>query len=125
MDWLKKQPFYEDTVILVTGDHLSMAEEYISSTYEKSYDRTVFNALIHSEAWFEEETKKNKNRIFTSFDWYPTILNALGAKVEGDRLGFGVSLFSDKKTVAEEIGLKKFDQELRKQSEYYNREIVR
>ena len=125
MDWLKKQPFYEDTVILVTGDHLSMAEEYISSTYEKSYDRTVFNALIHSEAWFEEETKKNKNRIFTSFDWYPTILNALGAKVEGDRLGFGVSLFSDKKTVAEEIGLKKFDQELRKQSEYYSREIVR
>ena len=121
VEWLKEQPFYDDTVILIIGDHLSMAEEYISGTYDKTYDRTVFNALIHSEV----STDRNKNRMFTSFDWYPTILNAMGVDVEGDRLGFGVSLFSDKKTVAEEIGLETLDRELRKQSDYYRDVIVR
>lgn len=120
IDWLKMQPFYDDTVVLITGDHLSMAEEYISGTYDANYDRTILNALIHSEI----RTDRNKNRIFTSFDMYPTILCALGASVEGDRLGLGVNLFSDKKTIAEEIGLKKFDQELRKQSEYYKKRIL-
>lgn len=121
VDWLKGQPFYEDTTILISGDHLSMAAEYINSTYDKRYDRTVFHTLIHSM----EETAHNKNRTFTTFDMFPTILAALGAKIEGDRLGLGVNLFSGKKTVAEEIGLGKLDQELRKQSAYFKEKIVK
>lgn len=120
MDWLKQQPFYADTTILVSGDHLSMAAEYINGTYDKGYDRTVLNAFVNSAA----ETKQNKNRIFTSFDLYPTILSAMGAKIPGDRLGLGVNLFSGKKTVAEEIGLQKLDGELRKQSKYFKERIL-
>lgn len=121
IDWLKEQPFYEDTTILIAGDHLSMAEEYISSTYDRGYDRTIFNTFIHSAA----QTTRSKNRIFTSFDMYPTILSAMGAEIEGDRLGLGVSLFSQHKTIAEEIGLVRFDKELRKQSKYYKHVIVK
>ena len=55
---------------------------------------------------------------------YPTILAALGAKIQGDRLGLGVSLFSDQKTVAEELGLKQLDRELRKQSRYFKERIM-
>lgn len=120
VEWLKEQPFYEDTTIVITGDHISMAAEYINSTYDKNYERTVLNAFIHSAA----QTTNHKNRVFTSFDMYPTILTAMGAKVEGDRLGLGVNLFSDEKTVAEELGLEKLDQELRKQSRYFKEKIV-
>ncbi len=120
MDWLKEQPFYEDTTILISGDHLSMAAEYINSTYDRNYDRTVFHTLIHST----EQTVHNHNRIFTGFDMYPTILSAMGAKIEGERLGLGVNLFSGKKTIAEEIGLEKLDKELRRQSAYFKERIV-
>lgn len=120
VEWLKEQPFYEDTTIVITGDHVSMAAEYINGTYDKNYNRTVLNAFIHSEA----QTTNNKNRLFTSFDMYPTILAAMGAKVDGDKLGLGVNLFSGHKTVAEEIGVVKLDEELRKQSEYFKKEIV-
>lgn len=121
MDWLKEQPFYEDTTILISGDHLSMAAEYIDGTYDKNYDRTAMNAFVNSVA----QTANNKNRSFTSFDMYPTILTALGAKIEGDRLGLGVNLFSGHKTVAEEIGLERLDKELRKQSKYFKEKICK
>ena len=101
VEWLKEQPFYEDTTIIITGDHISMAAEYINSTYDKNYERTVLNAFIHSAV----QPTNHKNRIFTSFDMYPTILAALGVKVEGDRLGLGVNLFSGEKTLAEKIGV--------------------
>lgn len=120
LDWLKEQPFYQDTTVIVTGDHLSMAAEYIQGTYEKDYDRTVLNAFIHSQA----EPVRSKNRSFTSFDMFPTILTAMGARVEGDRLGLGVNLFSDRKTLAEELGVKKLDAELRKQSKYFKEKIL-
>lgn len=120
IDWLKTQPFYEDTTILISGDHLSMAAEYINSTYDKDYDRTTMNVFINSAV----QTTENKNRWFTSFDMYPTILNAMGAKIEGSRLGLGVSLFSGQKTIAEEIGIQKLDEELRKQSKYFKEQIV-
>lgn len=120
VEWLKEQPFYEDTTIMISGDHLSMAAEYIGDTYDKNYDRTTMNVFVNSMA----ETAYNKNRIFTSFDMYPTILRAMGAEIEGGRLGLGVDLFSGQKTVAEEIGLEKLDKELRKQSQYFRNEIV-
>ncbi len=120
VEWLKEQPFYEDTTILIIGDHISMAAEYINSTYDKKYDRTVFNTFIHSAV----QTEHHKNRLFTSFDMYPTILSAMGARIQGDRLGLGVNLFSGQKTIAEEIGLSELDQELRKQSKYFKEQIV-
>ncbi len=120
IDWLKEQPFYEDTTVVIAGDHLSMAEEYIRSTYERRYHRTTLNVFVNAQA----EAKATKNRNFTSFDMYPTILAAMGAKIAGNRLGFGVNLFTGEKTVPEQIGLRRFDRELRKQSSYF-KEIIK
>lgn len=44
--------------------------------------------------------------------------------MEGERLGLGVNLFSGEKTIAEEIGLEKFDRGLRRQSKYFKKKIV-
>ena len=121
VEWLKQQPFYEDTTVVISGDHLSMAAEYIEGTYDQSYDRTIFNTFLNSAAC----ATRKQNRVFTGFDMYPTILNAMGVKVEGDRLGLGVSLFSEQKTVAEELGLRQLDEAIRKQSRFFKEHILR
>lgn len=121
IDWLKQQPFYDDTTIVICGDHTSMAAQYIHSTYDKHYERTTFNTIIHSQ----QNAQHTKNRCFTSFDMFPTTLAAMGVNVEGDRLGLGVNLFSGKETIAEKIGLNRLDKELRKQSHYYKYKLLK
>ena len=80
------------------------------------YNRTIYNAFINSKI----KADKTKNRIFTTYDFYPTILASLGFEISGNRLGLGTNLFSDRKTLAEEIGLNKFNKELKLKSQYYD-----
>ena len=42
-----------------------------------------------------------------------------GVNIEGNRLGIGTNLFSDSKTLAEEMGIDKLNTELKKNSAYY------
>lgn len=51
---------------------------------------------------------------------YPTVLAALGVKIEGHRLGLGTNLFSCEETLSEELGVDYFRTEVRKKSHYYN-----
>ena len=120
VEWIKEQSFYENTTIIISGDHLSMAAKYIHETYDKNYDRTIFNAFINTST-----IKQRKTQSFTSFDMFPTTLAALGVDIEGEHLGLGVNLFSQEKTLVETIGKTKLDKELRKQSEYYRNKILK
>lgn len=120
VDWITRQDFYKDTTVVVSGDHLSMAAEYISKTYDKNYERTIFNAILNSSV----ETLNNKNRKFSSFDMFPTTLASMGVKIEGERLGLGVNLFANQKTLLETYGYEYIDSELRKQSKYYKRNLL-
>ena len=52
-------------------------------------------------------------------DMFPTTLGAMGVNIEGNRLGIGTNLFSDSKTLAEEMGIDKLNTELKKNSAYY------
>ncbi len=117
MEWLKKQDFYKDTVIVIQGDHTSMAAEYIHDTYSSNYDRRVWNAFIHSRV----KPKKEKSRDFTTMDFYPTILTALGYKIKGDKLGLGTNLFGDQPTLTEEIDANRVDKEIKRNSTFYRR----
>ena len=54
---------------------------------------------------------------------YPTTLAAIGAEIEGDRLGLGVNLFSDTPTLLERYGYDKLNSELEKKSVYYNTKL--
>ena len=69
-------------------------------------------------------TDNNKNRTFLNIDIYPTTLGALGANIDGNRLGLGTNLFSSKKTLAEEYGLDIFNKELSKNSRFYKNNIL-
>ena len=117
ISWIQEQDFYENTTIVLTGDHPTMQENFYN--IDNNYDRVVYNAFINSRVL----PVNNKNRVFTTMDMFPTTLAALGVSIEGDRLGLGTNLFSSKKTISEEIGLDNFNKELKKSSDYYYKYI--
>ncbi len=115
--WIQQQDFYENTTIVIAGDHITMDEGYISRNVAEDYDRTVYNCIINSAA----ETEYEKNRQFVAADMFPTTLAAIGCEIKGERLGLGTNLFSGQPTLVEEMGLEAFDEELMKSSNYYTK----
>ena len=115
LGWLSKQDFYEDTVIVVQGDHTSMAAEYIHDNYDSGFDRRIWNTFIHSQNTPIHE----KNRDFTTMDLFPTILSALGYDVEENRAGLGTNLMSDKNTLTEQLGSDYVESNIKKKSKKY------
>ncbi len=113
--WCREQDFYDDTVIVICGDHPRMDTILVGEL--KPSERPVYNVFINSS---EEIAEVNmKNREFTAMDMFPTVLSALGNEIVGDRLGLGTNLFADKQTLAEEMGMKVFEEELEKYSVFY------
>ena len=123
INWIKKQDFYDNTTIVITGDHLTM-QANMTDMFEiknaKNYERTVYNTIINSKV----KTENMKNRNFTTFDFYPTVLASLGFQIQGDRLGLGTNLFSMLPTISEEIGTSKLDRELKNKSKYYEKHFL-
>ncbi len=115
VEWIKKQDFFENTTVILSGDHLTMDRDYIDKTLDEDYDRRVYNCFINAR----KTPVKEKMREFSTLDMFPTILSAIGCEIEGDRLGLGVDLFSDKATFCESLGIYNFDDELSKRSLYY------
>ena len=121
IEWLKKQDFYENTTIVIIGDHLSMQQEsFYEGKMENNYERTIYNAIINSKI----EATNNKNRKFTTMDMFPTILASIGVKIEGERLGLGTNLYSGEPTLLEMLGYDTLNNELKKSSKFYNRVIL-
>ena len=85
------------------------------------YQRTVYNAFINPAA----RPTRTTNRQFAAFDMYPSTLAALGVTVDGDRMGLGTNLFSDRQTLVEQFGgIDQLNAELAKRSTYYERRIL-
>ena len=119
IDWIREQPFYDNTTIIISGDHLTMDAGFMEDI-DPDYTRTVYNCFIHAAA----EPAAEKNRQFGTFDLFPTTLAALGVEIDGDRLGLGTNLFSDRKTLSEEFGYDILAEELQKQSDFYDTELL-
>lgn len=113
--WLQDQPFYENTTVIIVGDHFSMDGAYVSRNVPSDYYRPTYNCILNAPITAEN----TKNRDFTAMDLFPTTLAALGCRIEGERLGLGTNLFSDVPTLAEELGRAEFDAEASKYSSFY------
>ena len=129
VEWCEEQDWYENTTIVLTGDHTTMNNQTFSKEYERGYNpnepkeaRRIYNAFINAQPTNNKVIETS--RTFTTMDYMPTILGALGYDIEGDRLGLGTNLFSETKTLAEEFGLEKLDKEIRKKSPFYNEEFL-
>lgn len=114
IQWISTQDWFENTTIIIIGDHLSMQADVPDYLYE-GHERTIFNVIINSQATGHQY----HNRTFTTMDWFPTILAAMGIEVEGNRLGLGTNLFSDEYTLAERYGLDYLNQQLLQRSRFY------
>lgn len=117
--WLKKQSFYKDTVVVIVGDHLTMDKFYINEEFDYT-KRTGYNVILNSKV----EPIRENNRAFTSLDMFPTTLAAMGVKIEGDKLGLGVNLFSDEPTLTEKYGYGYVELELSKKSTFYTKNFI-
>ncbi|KGF08705.1 hypothetical protein HMPREF1635_06690 [Clostridiales bacterium S5-A14a] len=123
LNWIREQPFYENTTVVITGDHCSMDPNFFEEVSAKSTEnfndvqlnRKVYNAFINSAI----DTQYMKNRKFTTLDFFPTILASVGAEIKGERLGLGTNLFSGKETLSEKYGYKYLYDELKKKSDFY------
>ena len=114
IEWCKQQDFYEDTAIVIVGDHPRHDQQLVGELPNE--DRTSYNCIINSAVEVEGSAS---NRIYTQFDMFPTVLAAIGFTIKGERLGLGVNMFSALPTLAETMGYKELETEINKYSEYY------
>lgn len=117
--WIQEQPFYENTTIVLSGDHLTMDSDFCNDVSE-DYERSVYNVFINLPEDLDTSFEKTHNREFATLDMFPTTLAAMGVKIEGDKLGLGVNLFSDEQTLTEQYGRDGLDKELMKKSKFYD-----
>ena len=109
--WIQQQDFYENTTIVISGDHPTMDSDFCQNVNE-DYTRKVYTTYINADA-----TALSERRDYTTFDNFPTTLGALGVQIEGDRLGLGTNLFSSRQTLTERYGIETESSELTKKSE--------
>lgn len=101
IDWCKTQPWYENTAIVLCGDHPTMDTDFCAEV-DPAYQRKVYTAYINSAV---PNADPDRYRIYSTFDCFPTTLAAMGVFIDGDRLGLGTNLFSGRDTLTEELGL--------------------
>lgn len=112
VQWVQKQDFYDNTTIVISGDHPTMDSDFCEDV-DEDYQRKVYTTYINSAA----SAKNNVYRDYSTFDNFPTTLASLGVKIEGNRLGLGTNLFSSEATLLEKFDKATVDNELDKKSE--------
>ena len=118
----KEEDFYENTTIIITGDHCSMDEGYISDYMKEDYIRRVYNCIINPHP--DLVVQNTKSRSFATVDMFPTTLAAIGCKIEGERLGIGTNIFSGVPTICERFDFEDLSDELLKHSEFYDKVLM-
>ncbi|GHS94914.1 hypothetical protein FACS1894107_15400 [Planctomycetales bacterium] len=128
--WLQQQDFYADTTVVIWGDHLcndhrifpdSFAGKDVHSGYKRMQRigngaRRPLNIFINSPL----SPKFAKNRQFSHFDIFPTLVEAVGGKIAAPGLGLGRSMSSGEKTLLEELGYDAVNDQLKRPSRRYD-----
>ncbi|MCR5144066.1 MAG: sulfatase-like hydrolase/transferase [Lachnospiraceae bacterium] len=128
VEWIQQQPWYDNTTVVLSGDHLTMDSDYCVDV-SKDYQRKTYVSIINGDpnnGKPDDETggaaavKKSvgEEREYSTFDMFPTTLAAMNVGIPGDKLGLGTNLYSDTKTEIEEYGLDFLNDELSKKSKF-------
>ncbi len=105
--WIQNQIWYENTMIVITGDHNyldSPLNNFIRDECELSYDEAVLKRRVLDiiiNPYTDVLKSEQKFRRFSSFDFMPTILELMGYKLSEDGLALGKSLLRNSKTLVE------------------------
>lgn len=112
--WIQQQDFYENTTIIISGDHPTMDGDFCAAVPE-TYERRTYTCYINPAA---EVAEPDKRREFSTFDNFPSTLAALGVEIDGERLGLGTNLFSDVPTLTEKYGEEEVALEVSKKTDF-------
>lgn len=127
--WIQQQPFYENTTIVLIGDHLSMDKNFFKD-FDPSYRRTTFNLILNPAGDLADIPKsRTRNRWWYNGDMFPTMLASIGVRIDGEKLGLGTNLFSGEPTIFEkhgkgEEGWKNVDEFFKLKSDFVNENIL-
>ena len=116
ISWIQQQDWYENTTIVLTGDHPTMDSDFCDEV-SSDYQRRVYTAYINAEP---TENNSQSMRSYSTFDTFPTVVASLGASIEGNRLGLGTNLFSGEETLVEKDGIEMINSEFSKTSTFLN-----
>lgn len=114
LKWVKDQDWYENTTIVVVGDH---SWGTFTDLLKLPKDEPLYwiNFFMNSQ-----ELPPGQNRTFSSFDMFPSVLEALNMRISGHRLGLGASLFSTEKTLLEKMHIDSLNAKIREKSYQYD-----
>lgn len=114
--WVQKQDFYENTTIVLCGDHLTMDSDFCKEV-PADYDRKVYTVFLNAGV---EPEEPDRTRLYSTLDQFPTTLAALGCRIEGNRLGLGTNLYSSQETLLERYGEDEVVSQMQKKSNFMN-----
>lgn len=78
------QGYLENTTIVIFGDHLAVPNP-VFDKLKQAPQRGIFNVMIGTDL-----PQRNTDSV-VHFDFFPTLVELAGLRVEGDRLGLGYS----------------------------------
>ena len=115
LKWASTQPWYEHTTFAIMGDHPAMISPEVAGFPKEKFEHYWLTFFVNSVL-----PQPKENHQFTSFDIYPTVLEAMGAKIDGRALGLGRSLFSDQRTLLEKYGKDSLNALINRKGDAYN-----
>lgn len=116
ISWIQQQDWYDNTTIVITGDHPTMDSDFCDPV-SSDYSRRVYTAYINADPI---ENHSKGERQYTTLDTFPTTLAAMGVSIEGNRLGLGTNVFSGEETLLEKDGMQMINTEFSKKSDFLN-----
>ncbi len=115
--WIQQQDFYANTTIVLCGDHITMDKDFYEDV-PADYPRRTYTLVLNAPL---APADASRERLYSTFDLFPTTLAALGASFKGDQLGLGVNLFGTEDTLLEAEGLDDCEQGLSAMSTFLER----
>lgn len=114
LEWCSNQSWFENTVVLVAGDHVLQSLSVKAGLPLNEKMQTIAFML---NVPFKE---KRINRFFSNLDYSATILESMGWNLPNHAFGLGRSLFASESTMLEKYGRDSLDALLRQRSTQYD-----
>ncbi|MCL1955722.1 MAG: LTA synthase family protein [Fibromonadales bacterium] len=111
--WLKEQEWFENTSLVIFGDHTYMESIREITEAHRAPLYTFLNLPLAEELDFREKK-------ISHFDIFPTLLHSIGVSWSSSALGLGVSLMSNDSTLLEKFGKDSLSKALTQNSILYN-----
>lgn len=112
INWLKTSPYWQDTTVVILGDHL-LPGRIKTKGHPK---RTIFNVFLN----LPQNLKISENKEFSALDIPASILESLGFKLQNHSFGLGRSIFSKEPTLLTKFG-RKLNRYLMQHSDIYQK----